>query len=206
MFSARTLPSGEPLYRRWAAFVDAGRLSRPAGTDHCMQHGASCLSTDRRAPKRARRKPVGRPGQRLGLGRARAAKCASEGFSKDFRLWECSCWFWRPCSRSSRPSWRGWRANVRPNAFWKFAHRSAGSVDRDHAVPAEARGQRRFRHSLKALLRRIPIVRHPEIAGGINGDVGNDLQSADVARRAARSARRSSCRAGSSWNVRRRAV
>jgi len=69
--------------------------------------------------------------------------------------------------------------------LWRADQRRADRLcqaEEDHgAVAAEAGGKRRLRHFLEALVRHIPVVRHPNVTGGIDGDVRDDLQSADVA-------------------------
>lgn len=64
---------------------------------------------------------------------------------------------------------------------WSF-HRLRQSEENYCAVAAEAGGQRLVWHFLETgLFRQVPVVRHPDIAGGINRDVRDDLQAANVA-------------------------
>src|SRR5208283_596678 len=74
-----------------------------------------------------------------------------------------------------------------------------GQAEEDHrTVAAEACGLRWVWHSLEALFRIFPVVRHPQVACGIDHDVGDgSLQSTDVATRR----RNRVAGPGASWTV-----
>ena len=70
-------------------------------------------------------------------------------------------------------------------------HRT-GQPEKDHrTVTTEAGGQGLVRYVLEAFVRPIPVIGDPDVSGGIDIDIRNDLQSADVAHRAVKSDRRS---------------